>query len=118
MSKIKTRNGVMIEAILLKETLTGSIWFAQDRIVATDTHDVEIESKLSSFDISNIMEVLNGELVKNTIDFVISRINPDHSLTEVYRCCSTEDAKDKYYEFLCHEPDKEFVIVSERNFGR
>lgn len=113
MSTIKTRSGLMIEAILLRETIVGSIWFAQDRLVATDKDNVEIESNFSTFDIATIMDNLYGEIVKNTIEFVINRINPDHSLTEVGRSRSTERIKAMYYDFLCSEPDTEFVIVSE-----
>ena len=47
MSQIKTRSGLMIEAILLRETIVGSIWFAQDRLVATDKDNVEIILSLS-----------------------------------------------------------------------
>ena len=103
----------MIEAILLRETSVGNIWFAQDRLVATDKDNVEIESNFSTFDIAVIMNDLYGEIVKNTIEFVISRINPDHSLTEVGRSRSTERIKDMYLDFLCLEPDNQFVIVSE-----
>ena len=113
MSQIKTRSGLMIEAILLRETIVGSIWFAQDRLVATDKDNVEIESNFSTFDIAVIMDNLYGEIVKNTIEFVISRINPDHSLTEVGRSRSTERIKSMYLDFLCTEPDSQFVIVSE-----
>ena len=113
MGTIKTHTGLMIEAILLRETIAGSIWFAQDRLIATDKDNVEIESNFSCFEVGNIMEALYSEIVKNTIEFVISRINPDHSLTEVARSRSNERIKAMYYDFLCAEPDSQFVIVSE-----
>ena len=113
MNKIQTRTGLTIEAILLKETIAGSIWFAQDRLIATDKDNVEIESNFSSFDIANIMNDLYGEIVKNSIEFVVSRINPDYSLTELGRSKSIERIKTMYFDFLSLTPDGQFVIISE-----
>ena len=113
MSQIQTRTGLMIEAILLRETIAGSIWFAQDRLIATDKNNVEIESNFSSFDIANIMDNLYGEIVKSSIEFVVSRINPDYSLTELGRSKSIERIKTMYFEFLSLTPDGQFVIISE-----
>ena len=39
MGTIKTQTGLNIEAILLVEIPEGRIWFAQDRIVATDENN-------------------------------------------------------------------------------
>ena len=113
MSQIETRSGLMIEAILLKETNGGKIWFAQDRLVATDKDNVEIESYASSFDIATIMSNLQMEIVKSSIEFVVNRINPDHSLTELGRSRSIEKVKTMYLDFLCLTPDGQFVIISE-----
>lgn len=113
MGTIKTRSGLMIEAILLRETIVGSIWFAQDRLVATDKDNVEIESNFSTFDIATIMDNLYGEIVKSSIEFVVSRINPDYSLTELGRSKSIERIKTMYFEFLSLTPDSQFVIISE-----
>ena len=66
MSTIKTRSGLMIEAILLRETSVGNIWFAQDRLVATDKDNVEIESNSSTFDIATIMDNLHREIIKSS----------------------------------------------------
>ena len=113
MSQIQTRTGLMIEAILLKETNGGKIWFAQDRLIATDEDNVEVEGYASSFDISTIMSNLQREIVKSSIEFVVSRINPDYSLTELGRSKSIERIKTMYFEFLSLTPDGQFVIISE-----
>ena len=113
MGTIKTHTGLTIEAILLRETIAGSIWFVQDRLIATDKNNVEIESNFSSFDIANIMDNLYGEIVKSSIEFVVSRINPDYSLTELGRSKSIERIKTMYFEFLSLTPDSQFVIISE-----
>ena len=113
MSKIQTRTGLTIEAILLKETNGGKIWFAQDRLVATDKDNVEIESNFSTFDMSVIMNNLQREIIKSSIEFVVNRINPDHSLTELGRSRSIEEVKTMYLDFLCLTPDGQFVIISE-----
>ena len=113
MSQIETRSGLMIEAILLRETSVGNIWFAQDRLIATDKDNVEIESNFSTFDIANIMDNLQREIIKSSIEFVVSRINPDYSLTELGRSKSIERIKTMYFEFLSLTPDGQFVIISE-----
>ena len=103
----------MIEAILLRETIAGSIWFAQDRLIATDKDNVEIESNSSTFDIATIMDNLHREIIKSSIEFVVNRINPDFSLTELGRSRSIEKVKTMYLDFLCLTPDGQFVIISE-----
>ena len=96
MGTIKTQTGLNIEAILLVEIPEGRIWFAQDRIVATDENNCMLNSADSAFDAANIIEKLKNQIVENSTEFVINRINPDHSLTEVLRSRSEERIKALY----------------------
>ena len=114
MGTIKTQTGLNIEAILLVEIPEGRIWFAQDRIVATDENNCMLNSADSAFDAANIIEKLKNQIIENSTEFVINRINPDHSLTEVLRSRSEERIKALYLDLFCLEPDSTFVIVREK----
>ena len=63
MSLIKTKNGSVIEAILLEQTPSGRIWFAADCIIATNNKDEEISATYSLVDASVIMNNLRYEII-------------------------------------------------------
>lgn len=62
MSLIKTKDGSLVEGVLLEQTPSGRIWFAADCIIATNNSDEEINATYSKVDASVIMNNLRYEI--------------------------------------------------------
>lgn len=111
MSLIKTKNGSVIEAILLEQTPSGRIWFAADCIIATNNKDEEISATYSLVDASVIMNNLRYEIIMARKWYSIYLVTDSEERVFICRAFSEEEISDMYNALKVKNPTNIYLVV-------
>ena len=113
MSLIKTKDGSLVEGVLLEQTPSGRIWFAADCIIATNNSDEEINATYSKVDASVIMNNLRYEIIMARKWYSIYLVTGSEERVYICRAFSEEEISDMYNALKVKNPSNIYLIVQD-----
>ena len=113
MSLIKTKDGSLVEGVLLEQTPSGRIWFAADCIIATDNNDEEINATYSKVDASVIMNNLRYEIIMARKWYSIYLVTGSEERVFICRAFSEEEISDMYNALKVKNPSNIYLVVQD-----
>ena len=111
MSLIKTKDGSLVEALLLEQTPSGRIWFAADCVIATNNNDEEINATYSTIDTSVIMNNLRYEIIMARKWYSVYLVTGTEERVFICRAFSEEEISDMYNALKVKNPTNIYLVV-------